>query len=228
MGVSAMLSKKIAALIAAAFAFSLLTAISPATAEDQGKNGKDLRIKCKNIKNYSKETKQVERPSGLLRKMPRTMTLATNCGDIVIRLNTRQARVTITALATLIAANYYDNTACHRLTTDGIYVIQCGDPSATGYGDPGFSYRDENLPLAQDDNYPRGTVAMANSGMPSTNGSQFFLVYGDTTLPPNYTVWGQIIQGLEIIDYIAAGGVRRGATDGLPVRMLVIEEASLR
>jgi len=228
MGVSAMSSKSITALISVAFACSLLASVSPASSEDQGKNGRDIRIKCKSIKNYSKEARQVERPSGLLRKMPRTMTLETNCGDIVIRLNTRQARVTITALATLISANYYDNTACHRLTTDGIYVIQCGDPSATGYGDPGFSYRDENLPEAEENNYPRGTVAMANSGVPSTNGSQFFLVYGDTTLPPNYTVWGQITQGMEIIDYIAAGGVRRGATDGLPVRMLVIEEASLR
>ena len=189
---------------------------------------REAGVKCKKVRFFSQTAKQVERPNALLKRGPKRLTLETNCGEITIRTNFGAARVTLTAIAALISADYYDNTVCHRLTTDGMFVIQCGDPSATGYGEPGFTYRDENLPLAAANNYPRGTVAMANSGRPSTNGGQFFLVYEDTTLPPNYTIWGQITSGMEILDFIAAGGVRRGGTDGMPVRALVIEKIEIR
>jgi len=78
--------------------------------------------------------------------------------------------------------------------------------------------------LAAENNYPEGSVAMANSG-PNTNGSQFFLVYKDTTLGPNYTLWGKIVSGLEIVKYIAQGGVKNGAVDGAPLRTIGIERA---
>ena len=105
---------------------------------------------------------------------------------------------TITSLAALIKGKYYDNSLCHRLTTQGLYVLQCGDPTLTGAGNPtGWKgYADENLPKNANNNYPAGTVAMANSG-PGTNGSQVFFVYADTTLGPNYTIWGKITKGTD-------------------------------
>ncbi|MFD0636922.1 peptidylprolyl isomerase [Catenulispora yoronensis] len=107
---------------------------------------------------------------------------------------------------------YFDNTKCHRLTTQGIYVLQCGDPSATGSGGPGYQFQDENLTGAT---YPAGTIAMANAG-PGTNGSQFFIVYKDTQLPASYTPWGKITGGLDVVTKIAAGGEDTGSGDGKP------------
>jgi peptidyl-prolyl cis-trans isomerase B (cyclophilin B) len=100
-------------------------------------------------------------------------------------------------------------------------VLQCGDPTATGYGGPPFSYHDENLPQYAQNAYPAGIVAMANSGA-NTNGSQFFIVYKDTTLPPNYTIWGRVTEGLEIVQAVANAGVVGGGTDGMPVQKIAI------
>ena len=153
-------------------------------------------------------------------------TLVTNCGNIVIKTDGIKAPVTMTALTTLAKAGYFNNTLCHRLTTSGLYVLQCGDPTATGTGGPGFAFRDENLPKAAANNYPAGTVAMANSG-PSTNGSQFFLVFGNTTLAPSYTIWGKITSGLNIVKAIAAAGVKGGGSDGTPAKTIAIEKVIL-
>jgi peptidyl-prolyl cis-trans isomerase B (cyclophilin B) len=126
----------------------------------------------------------------------------------------------------LARGGFFGNSLCHRLTTQGLYVLQCGDPTATGAGGPNFSYRDENLPANTANNYPAGTVAMANSG-PSTNGSQFFLVFADTTLGPNYTIWGTITQGLDIVKYIAKLGVKGGGADGRPAQSIAILRATV-
>ncbi len=150
-------------------------------------------------------------------------TLITNCGKIVITTDGVNAPVTLTHLTALAKANYFNGSLCHRLTTQGLYVLQCGDPTATGTGGPGFTYQDENLPKNVANNYPAGTVAMANSG-PSTNGSQFFLVYADTTLPPAYTIWGQITSGLDIVKAVAAVGVMGGGPDGTPAQTIAIEK----
>lgn len=122
---------------------------------------------------------------------------------------------------------YFDNTPCHRLTTSGIFVLQCGDPTGTGSGKPGFTTPDENLApgLKKAGNgnviYPRGTVAMANSG-PNSNGSQFFIVYKDSPLPPNYVVLGTITKGIEVIDKVAKAGVVGGGTDGAPQEAIAL------
>ena len=107
-------------------------------------------------------------------------------------------------------------------------MLQCGDPAGDGTGGPGFNFADENLPTASTDGnyvYPRGTVAMANSG-PNTNGSQFFLVYQDSPLPPNYSVWGTITAGLDVLDNVASAGVLDGSSDGLPSQAVVISQAT--
>ena len=153
--------------------------------------------------------------------------LETNCGLIKFATDAN-APTTVGTIAWLANQGFYNNTSCHRLTTQGIFVLQCGDPAGSGKGGPGFSFADENLPTAGGDGtyiYPRGTVAMANSG-PNTNGSQFFLVYQDSALPPNYSVWGQITEGLDVLDNVAAAGVLDGSSDGLPAQAVVISKAS--
>ncbi len=146
------------------------------------------------------------------------VTLATNRGDIVFEMDSAAAPCTANSLRSLASAKYFDGTSCHRLTTEGIEVLQCGDPTGTGSGGPGYSFADENLEGAT---YPRGTVAMANSG-PGTNGSQFFLVYGDSTLPPDYTPFGRITKGLEVLDEVAAAG-SEPAGDGKPKSPVQLE-----
>ena len=157
----------------------------------------------------------------------RTFTFTTNCGEIVIQANGKGAPITVTALAALANGGFYNKTLCHRLTTNIIYVLQCGDPTGTGMGKPNFSYRDENLPQAVQTNYPAGTVAMANSGA-NTNGSQFFIVYEDTSMDPDYTIWGRVTKGLEIVRAIAEAGVADGSTNGMPKQTIAIERVRVR
>lgn len=155
-----------------------------------------------------------------------TLTLATNCGDVVIDTLPAEAPATVASMAFLTEEGYFDLTACHRLTTEGIFVLQCGDPAGNGTGGPGYSIPDENLPAEGEANYPAGTVAMANAG-PGTGGSQFFIVYEDTTLPSGYTIWGKVTKGLDVVQGIAAAGVEGGGTDGPPAQRVVIEKATL-
>jgi len=150
--------------------------------------------------------------TGVEQEQAYTATLTTSRGPVVLTLDTAGAPCTVNSFRSLAAADYFDGTTCHRLTTSGISVLQCGDPTGTGSGGPGYSFADENLEGAM---YPRGTVAMANAG-PGTNGSQFFLVYGDTNLPPNYTPFGTVTAGLELLDAVAAGGSNPPG-DGTPV-----------
>jgi peptidyl-prolyl cis-trans isomerase B (cyclophilin B) len=125
---------------------------------------------------------------------------------------------------------YFDQTLCHRLTTKGIFVLQCGDPTASGSGGPAWQVPDENLPTPSVNTYPAGTVAMANSG-PNTNGSQFFIVYADNSmLGPNYTVWGQITKGLDIVKAVAAKGSNNanGDGDGAPNQTFALEKVTAK
>ncbi|GII65439.1 peptidylprolyl isomerase [Sphaerisporangium krabiense] len=142
------------------------------------------------------------------------MTLQTNHGDIVIDLATAKAPCTANSFAFLAKQKYFDGSKCHRMGEAAFPMIQCGDPlakadgkSATdGQGGPGYRFADENLTGAQ---YKRGVVAMANSG-PGTNGSQFFIIFGDLQLPPNYTPFGTVTKGLEILDDVSKKGVLSG------------------
>src|SRR4051794_23802221 len=146
-----------------------------------------------------------------------TATIATNCGTITVALDGKAAPHTVNSFAFLAGKHYFDNTKCHRLTTSGIFVLQCGDPTGTGGGTPGYEFRDENLSGAT---YPAGTVAMANAG-PGTNGSQFFFVYADTPLPPAYTPFGKVTSGLDILKAVAAKGSNPPG-DGAPKQPVTI------
>ncbi len=128
--------------------------------------------------------------------------LVTTRGEIDVTLLTSKAPCTVNSFAFLAQQKYFDGTPCHRLVTSGIFVLQCGDPTGTGSGGPGYQFPDENLTGAT---YPAGTLAMANGG-PGTNGSQYFLVYKNTKLPPSYTPFGRITKGLDVVTKVAAGG----------------------
>ena len=162
-----------------------------------------------------------------------TVTIRTNRGNIVFTADGSKAPYTVYSFVYLVRKQYFAETPCHRLTTAGIYVLQCGDPSGTGSGGPGYEFQDENLsafgPAGSDGSvvYPAGTVAMANAGY-GTNGSQFFLVYQDSPLEPLYTPFGTITQGLDVLRSIAAQGSNdsNGTGDGRPNESVLIEQVT--
>jgi peptidyl-prolyl cis-trans isomerase B (cyclophilin B) len=159
---------------------------------------------CDYVPSKTPGSRKVDLPpkTGVETKQAFTAHLRTNLGVIDINLNSAAAPCTANNFRSLAHFKYFDNTPCHRLTTQGIFVLQCGDPTGKGTGGPGYTFGDENLKGAK---YPKGTVAMANSG-PGSNGSQFFLVYKDTQLDPNYTPFGTITKGLDILAKVAAAG----------------------
>ncbi|GAA3155479.1 peptidylprolyl isomerase [Streptomyces echinatus] len=159
-----------------------------------------------------------------------TLKLATTCGDIGIALKTAAAPHTVNSFDFLAGEGYFDHTKCHRLTTQQIYVLQCGDPQGTGTGGPGYTLPDENLKdkSLQKNTYPAGTVAMANTGQAHTGGSQFFLVFKDSPLPPSYTPFGTIdAAGMKVLDKIAKAGENTGRGDGAPNATVVIDKATV-
>ncbi len=182
-----------------------------------------------------------------------TAAINTNLGTIDINLLNSKATCTVNSFANLASAGYFNASQCHRLTTSGIYVLQCGDPYATasqkltcsqaagspGTGGPGYEFASENLtslPTKQTSNGPQatykaGTVAMANSGGSGTNGSQFFLVYKDSTLGPDYTPFGTITSGLDILQKVANAGTSctySGPGDGAPKEKVIINSVTIK
>lgn len=167
-----------------------------------------------------------------------TLSLTTSAGPITIEFDAERAPCTVQSMAFLAGEGYFDGTNCHRLTTmEGLRVLQCGDPKGDGSGGPGYVVPDEfptDLKPSQDGQtviYERGMVAMANAG-PGTTGSQFFLVYDASTLPPDYTMFGTMdAASLETLDKVASGGVQpgsdRGPEDGTPVTAVEIESAEV-
>jgi peptidyl-prolyl cis-trans isomerase B (cyclophilin B) len=137
-------------------------------------------------------------------------------GTIGISLTGSTDPCTVSSFVSLAEQGYFDDTSCHRLTTAeaGIAVLQCGDPTASGTGGPGYTIPDE---LTGEETYPAGTLAMAKTPAPDSGGSQFFLVYGETPLPPDYTVFGTIDEaGLKVVQKIAEAGTASGTPDGPP------------
>ena len=170
--------------------------------------------------------------------LPTTITIATNQGDIPVTLDAEHAPCAVNSLVSLAKQGYFDRTPCHRVTTQGYFVLQCGDPTGTGRGGPGYTFADElvdNDPRLQPCGneagqqyctYNAGAVAMANAG-PDTNGSQFFLVYGNSKFPPDYTVLGNMTAaGLKVVKQISAAGVGTpngmGPGDGSPKDPVII------
>ena len=168
-----------------------------------------------------------------------TMTIKTNCGDIVISMDASKTPQTVNSFGFLAQQGYFADTYCHRLTTSGIYVLQCGDPTATattgGSGGPGYTIPDENLTALGTASsggtvtYPAGEVAMANTGQANSGGSQFFLVYQASPLAPSYTPFGTITSGLDILQAIAKAGSNNsnGSGDGNPMQKVQIQSVTV-
>jgi peptidyl-prolyl cis-trans isomerase B (cyclophilin B) len=168
--------------------------------------------------------------------------LKTSQGDIEMTLDRAKAPCTVQSMEHLVKEKYFDGTKCHRMVASaGLKVLQCGDPKGDGTGGPGYSIPDElpkdlaaapggqagGQPLSV---YKRGMLAMANAG-PETGGSQFFIVSGDSTLPPSYTVFGEIsASGMKVVDKIAKGGITAGQSpeDGAPKLPVDIETATVK
>ena len=153
--------------------------------------------------------------------------ITTNVGPIGLTLDNANAPCAVASMVYLAGQGYFDDTVCHRETdSEGLKVLQCGDPSGTGTGGPAYEFPTQ---VAGDETYPRGTVAMANSGQ-GFDGSQFFLVHGDSQLPPDYTVLGTIDEaGLATLDAIAANGndASNGPNDGAPTQEVRIESLAV-
>ncbi|NMH90955.1 peptidylprolyl isomerase [Pseudonocardia bannensis] len=156
------------------------------------------------------------------------VTLQTNSGAIPLTLDRSLAPCTVNSFVSLAQQGYFDATSCHRLTTSaGLQVLQCGDPSGTGTGGPGYTIPDEVSPELT---YGRGTLAMAKTAAPNSGGSQFFMVYGDSQLPPEYTVFGSISpEGLQVVDGVARAGDdgSNGPGDGAPAQPVTIQTATV-
>jgi peptidyl-prolyl cis-trans isomerase B (cyclophilin B) len=177
-------------------------------------------------------------------------TINTNLGKITFNLLNSKATWTVNSFVHLAEAGYFNNTQCHRLVTSGIYVLQCGDPYATattkldcstsskiGTGTPGYEFASENLTKAT---YPAGTVAMANESSPGTNGSQFFIVYQDSTSElnasngPSYTPFATVSSGLDIVQNVAKKGyacqyiVSGQSEGGAPKEKVVVDSVTIK
>ena len=157
---------------------------------------------------------------------------ATNQGDMEMELDRSVAPCTVNAITHLADEGYYDGSICHRMTSGGLNVLQCGDPTGTGSGGPGFSFANEyptekDAEAGQPVTYPKGSIAMANSGK-DTNGSQFFVNYADSQLAPDYTYFGKLTEkGQETLDKIAEKGVEGGQPNGKPAEEVKIDKVSV-
>ncbi|MGK5522689.1 peptidylprolyl isomerase [Micromonospora sp. URMC 107] len=168
-----------------------------------------------------------------------TMTIDTNLGPITATIDRAAVPCTAGSFTHLAEKNFFDNSKCHRLVTEGIKVLQCGDPSASGKGwrqtdgtgGPSYRLAEENLPTDKRPPYPEGVIAMANSGQPGSTGSQFFIVYGDSPLDPNYTVLGTITGGMDLVKQVAAAGddkaFAKQAGGGHPKKEVTIKKLTM-
>jgi peptidyl-prolyl cis-trans isomerase B (cyclophilin B) len=159
-----------------------------------------------------------------------TLLMSTGQGDLTLTLDRAKAPCAAASFTYLAEQQFFDGSPCHRMVNgESFGVLQCGDPSGTGQGGPTYKYAEEVSP---DTTYPRGTIAMAKSGAPNTTGSQFFLVFADAQLSPDYTVVGTVDEaGLQVLDQIAAAGndgsMEPSPGGGKPNTPVVIESMTL-
>lgn len=225
-------------LAAVVFAFALTGCVAPVTAMPQQNtsvspsasgNPSAAGATCA-YQAAGDAARKVELPaaSGVANTGSVELTMDLSGGAVGVTLDRAKTPCTTNSFVSLAAQGYFDKTSCHRLVDSGIFVLQCGDPTGTGSGGPGYQFADE---LTGAETYPAGTLAMANAG-PNTNGSQFFIVYADSMLPPSYTVFGHVdAAGLKVIDQIAKAGQDNSfgsAGGGKPNAPAVIESVTPR
>ena len=234
-------NKKLTATTAVLFlfigGFTSTAQAAPKPSTKPAASNSEVQITCNPSNAIGHREKKVSTPKLQKFTKNKVITISTNCGDIVIETNVKKAPVTISMLAGLATAKFYDQSICHRMIySQTAALLQCGDPTASGYGGPLFQFNDENLPNPVMNNYPAGTVAMANSTQlvngelvnKNSNGSQFFIMAANTTLDPFYSIWGKVTKGLEIVQAVVANGTIDGAEVGQPKVKIVIEKVSIR
>lgn len=156
------------------------------------------------------------------------VTVTTNLGEIVMELDAKKAACTVNSFAYLAKnKDFFDKTKCHRLTTGQLKVLQCGDPTGSGSGGPAYRFANEGTgkPSAMK-KYPKGTLAMAHSQQPDSNGSQFFMVYADSDLPDDYTMFGKIVSGMDLLEQVGKAG-SEPAGDGKPKKSVTIQDVTI-
>ena len=187
------------------------------------------KVVCDETSAVAHREKKVSIPKVNKSSKNKVITLSTNCGKIVIEANSKNAPVTTSMLIGLIKSGFYDMSICHRMISSGTAsLLQCGDPTASGFGGPPFTFKDENLPSEVENNYPVGSVAMANNGSNTQNVSQFCIWANDTTLDQDYSIWGKVISGLEIVKAIVNNGTEENKPVGKPRTKIAIEKATVR
>ncbi|MFD4243111.1 peptidylprolyl isomerase [Streptomyces sp. NPDC058525] len=228
-------ARRRAAVIGAAVAVVVATLVGLVVGGVFDKDTKDQAADPAASPSASPSPKQSPSPEMAIdQKAKYTFALKTSAGDINFTMDAAKTPQTVNSFKSLADKGYFDNTKCHRLTSSGIFVLQCGDPEGTGMGGPGYNIPDENLDSLGKANeqgqvvYPAGTVAMANTGQPGSGGSQFFLVYKDSPLAPSYTPFGKIdAAGVKVLEEIAKAGTVDGGSDGAPKNEVKIEKGTV-
>jgi len=196
-----------------------------ASAKGTASPGAAQAASCQFTKTEGEPSRKVNLPpaEGVPEGTTYDATLTTSQGAVAFTIDSTTTPCAAASFVSLAKQDFYADTPCHRLTSGGLNVLQCGDPTGTGTGGPGYRFADEALEGAT---YPAGTVAMANAG-PDTNGSQFFLVYADSQLGPQYTPFGKITKGLDVLQKIAKAGVEGGGGDGKPALPVQIQSVTV-
>ncbi|MBK0371413.1 peptidylprolyl isomerase [Streptomyces sp. CB04723] len=232
-------TKRITAIVAASVAVVAVVGVSAFVVAGKKDDDKDKKSDAAASQSPAPEPSESESkaplpPMKIDKKAKYTLSLTTSQGDIGFSMDAAKTPQTVNSFKALADKGYFDGTKCHRLTTQGIFVLQCGDPKGDGTGGPGYTIPDENLDAlgkAGADGsvvYPPGTVAMANTGQPNSGGSQFFLVYKETKLPPTYTPFGTMDDAsLKAVQKVGEAGVEGGAGDGAPKKAVTVEKASV-
>jgi len=224
-----MLTRSLAAL--AALLMLSLTGCSDDDGKDDNVTGEDpaateSATECAYVDDGTDPSKEATAPpaeptvSGIV-----DVTIKTSAGDLKAQLDANKTPCTVNSFVSLAEQDYYDGSQCHRLgTVQGFSMLQCGDPTATGMGGPGYTIPDE---LTGSETYPAGTLAMAKTSSPNSGGSQFFLVFEDTQLSPDYTVFGVMDEAsLEVLRAVSAKGTDNSEAQGIgkPKQKVVFED----
>ncbi|MFD6418718.1 peptidylprolyl isomerase [Streptomyces sp. NPDC060194] len=230
----------IAAALAVVVAGGGIAAAAGAFSGD-GKKGRTEDSAAKSEQSAAPSPSESKKPEPKLtidKKAKYTFDLKTSQGDIAIAMDAAKTPRTVNSFNHLAEKGFFDKTKCHRLTTQGIFVLQCGDPEGTGAGGPGYNIPDENLDALGKPGadgavtYKAGTVAMANTGQPNSGGSQFFLVYKDSKLPPSYTPFGTMdAASLKVVAAVGKAGVAEGGqspADGAPKKAVDVSKATVK
>mgnify|MGYP006266876255 CR=1 FL=1 len=177
-------------------------------------------IRCQSTEAVGHAPINVPPPTGKSTSI-RSIILITNCGKIAIAVDPKKTPYAILAMSAFAKAGYFDQTLCNQVSARNPFWVMCGDPTATGEGGPSFELPTESLPSEGPNNYPAGTVGLFNSDL-IPNGSIFFIVYKDSTMKSRYSIWGRVVKGMDIVNYVAKAGSDESGTPNQPLAIIKV------